>query len=138
MDKCLHNADGKGKGKRTRKGKGKAIPFQVSTGFEGSRRLRFPFFKAERLSALRTGRLYHQDIFLVLVFERLSRPQGHSTAGRINKNRTRDFAVCSAVPQPTAPPRTPNAISNNIECQTSIAKASFPLQRFLVLYRHSP
>jgi hypothetical protein len=44
---------------------------------------------------------------------RLSRPQGHSAAGRIMSmekssdtigNRTRDLPVCSAVPQPTAPP----------------------------------
>jgi hypothetical protein len=47
--------------------------------------------------------------------ERLSRPQGHSAAGRIMsmKNssdnigiRTRDLPTCSAVPQSTAPPRT--------------------------------
>ena len=50
---------------------------------------------------------------------RLSRPQGHSATGRvmsmknsndINRNRTRDFPACSAVPQPTAPPRSPNKI----------------------------
>ena len=44
----------------------------------------------------------------------LSQPQGHSAAGRIMSmknyidtigNRTHDLPVCSAVPQPTAPPR---------------------------------
>ena len=48
--------------------------------------------------------------------QRLSRPQGHSAAGRIMSmknsndtigNRTRDLPACSAVPQPTAPPRAP-------------------------------
>jgi len=47
---------------------------------------------------------------------RLSRPQGHSAAGRIVSmknsndtitNRTRDLPACSAVLQPTAPPRAP-------------------------------
>ena len=68
--------------------KGKALPLQVWTGPEGSRRLRLPDFKtigtwfqeAEaprfqdnwhmkvvRLSALRTCRLYPQEIFLVLI-----------------------------------------------------------------------
>jgi len=46
----------------------------------------------------------------------LSRPQGHSAAGRIMsmkkfndtiRDRTRDIPACSAVPQPTAPPRDP-------------------------------
>jgi len=48
--------------------------------------------------------------------QRLSQPQGHSAAGRIMSmknsgntigNRTRDLPTCSAVPQPTALPRTP-------------------------------
>jgi hypothetical protein len=48
--------------------------------------------------------------------QRLSRPQGHNATGSIKSlknsnnsigNRTRDLPVCSAVPQPTAPPRTP-------------------------------
>ena len=47
---------------------------------------------------------------------RLSRPQGHSAAGRIMSmknsshtigNRTRELTACSAVPLTTAPPRAP-------------------------------
>ena len=42
---------------------GKAVPLQVWTGSEGSRKLRLPDFMttaqdSRRLSALRTGRLY--------------------------------------------------------------------------------
>ena len=48
--------------------------------------------------------------------QRLSQPQGHSAAGRIMSmknsndtigNRTGDLPTCSAVFQPTVPPRTP-------------------------------
>jgi len=52
--------------------KGKAVPLQAWTGPEGSRKLRLPDFvtKAQdsgRLSALSTGRLYPQEILLVLI-----------------------------------------------------------------------
>jgi hypothetical protein len=54
--------------------KGKAIPLQAWTGPEVSRRLRLPDFKntwrhmkVVRLSALHTGRLYPQEISLVLI-----------------------------------------------------------------------
>ena len=78
-------------------------------------------------SALRTGRLYPPppgDIPGTNFCQRVSRPQGHSAAGRMIMsmtysndtiwNRTRDLSACSAVPQPTAPPRAPSSL--NIFC----------------------
>ena len=51
---------------------GKAVPLQAWTGPEGSRKLRLPDFvttaqDSGRWSALRTGRLYLQEILLVLI-----------------------------------------------------------------------
>ena len=52
--------------------KGKAVPLQACSGPEGSWKLRFQISQQRnrmvvRLSALRTGRLYPQEILLVLI-----------------------------------------------------------------------
>jgi hypothetical protein len=82
------------------------------------------YMKVVRLSALHIGRLYPPGNIPGTHFcWRLSRPQGHSATGRIMSmknsndnigNRTRDLPVCSAVPQPTAPPRAPLLYYNRI------------------------
>jgi hypothetical protein len=81
--------------------------------------------KVVRLSTLRTGRLYPPEHIPGTHFcYSLSQPRGHSAAERIMSmknsrdsigNRTRDLPVCSAVPQPTAPPA---ACPHTVTCMT--------------------
>jgi len=92
------------------------------------------------LSALRTGRLYPPGNIPGTHFcYRLSKPQGHSAAGRIMSmkntiktivNRTRDLPVCSAVPQPTAYTQVHTANSDswtaNCQCSQCFIRSRYP------------
>ena len=93
--------------------KGKAVPLQAWTGPEGSRKLRFPDFVTTaqdggRLSALRTGRLYPQEILLVLISVRgwvdpraIVRSEGfyvNEKSTDTSWDRTSDLPICSTTP----------------------------------------
>jgi hypothetical protein len=72
---------------------------------------------AVRSSALRAGRaLPPRNLPGTHFCQKLSRPQGHSAAGRIRpieksndliENRTRNLPACNKVPRPTTLPRAP-------------------------------
>jgi len=99
----------------------KVIPLQAWTNPWGSRSLRLLGFLESRhmnvvvLSVLFAGRLYSQEIFLVLVSFRgwvdpraTVRPEGLCQWKiPMTGNGTRDLPVCRAVPQPTVPPSAP-------------------------------
>jgi hypothetical protein len=96
--------------------KGKAIPVPGRRGSHIFQTIASQM--AVRLSALRARRPLPPRMIPGTHFcYRLSRPQGHSAAGRIRSieksndigNRTRDLPACSIVPQPTALPRAPSS-----------------------------
>ena len=97
----------------TSDGKGKAVPLQAWTGPEGSRKLRFPDFVTTaqdggRMSALRTGSLYPQEILLVLISVRgwvdprsIVRSEGlyvNEKSTETSWDRTSDLPICSTAP----------------------------------------
>ena len=87
---------------------------------------------------LRTGRLYPQEITPGSHFcLRLSRPQGHSEAGRLkstqnlnnpNGNRSRQLPDCRAVRQPIEPPRAPGSASRQTFQVRPTACTQHPLE----------
>jgi hypothetical protein len=71
-------------------------------------------------------RLYPQETFLGL-----NQPEGHSAAGRIMSmknsndtigNRTHELPACSAVPQPTVPPRAPSLYSKESKLRNTLGR----------------
>ena len=100
------------------------------------------------LSALSTGRLYPPGNIPGTHFcQRLSRPQGHSSAGRIISmknfndtigNQTRDLLACSSVPQPTTIPRVPPSKGNITTIFQSRRKADVTKFTFQIIWYLTP
>jgi len=93
-----------------KKNKGKAVPLQAWTGPEGSRKLRLPDFvtttqDGDRLSALRTGRLYSKEILISIrdwvdprAIVRSERFYINEKSTDTSWDRTSDLPICSTTP----------------------------------------
>ena len=100
--------------------------------------------KVVRLSALHNGRLYPQEIILLLIYVRgwvkhraLVRPEGicqWKFPMKTTGNRIYDLPACSAVPQPNVPPRDPVIISGTAilfnDSGTYLVRSNEAIQHF--------
>jgi hypothetical protein len=133
--------------------KGKAIPAQRPTGVE---KIQAP--RISRHSAHECGKVVspthwpplprRKDPWYSYLLE-TSQPQGPSATEEIESmkdstdpigNRTRDLPICGAVPQPTAPPRTPRSTTQNTNPGLSKYKVVliWPRQTVTCLHTISP
>jgi len=65
------------------------------------------------LSTLRTGSLYAQEISHALISVTGLKDHVNKNSNDTIGNRTPDLPTCSAVPQPSAPPRAPVTITKS-------------------------
>jgi hypothetical protein len=88
-----------------------------------------------RLSALCTGRHYPtRNIPGTHLCKRMRQPQVHSVANSSDTigNRTRELPACSALPQPTTPPRTPFARKVYWNSPRDLCAQLFTSYRFII------
>jgi hypothetical protein len=120
--------------------KGKAIPVTGREGPWGCETSRLPYFLDNQLtdvgevvSPTRRPPFTPRKIPGTHFCSRLSRPQGHSAAGRVRsieksndiENRTRDVPACSIVPQPTTLPRAPEDLKRNAHLNGSYGETGW-------------
>jgi hypothetical protein len=88
--------------------------------------------KVETLSGLRTGRLYPPADIPVHISVSLSRPQGHSAAGRIKSVKNHDDPIGNRTFLLVAPRRTPRVYFNFLKSLYSHHENFLPSNRHLI------